>query len=65
METCPQAIRRGRLTEWARQGFNAYKIMKLAGHSKIETAQWYVNLAESEVVDACNALAEDPIQVPA
>lgn len=65
VETCPQALRRGRLTNWAENDYEAHKIMRLAGHNKLETSQWYVGLADTSVVEECNSLAEEPVQVPA
>ena len=42
----PKLLRKAKLSHMADDGYNAYQIKKYAGHSKIETAMFYVELSQ-------------------
>jgi integrase len=48
----PKLLRKAKLSHMADDGYNAYQIKKYAGHSKIETAMFYVELSQKGFEDA-------------
>ena len=42
----PKLLRKAKLSHMADDGYNAYQIKKYAGHSRIETAMFYVELSQ-------------------
>jgi site-specific recombinase XerD len=48
----PKLLRKAKLTHMAEDGFNAYQISKYAGHSRLETAQFYVDLSQKGFEEA-------------
>jgi integrase len=43
----PKLLRKAKLSHMADDGYNAYQIKKYAGHSRIETAMFYVELSQA------------------
>ena len=50
--TSPKLLRKAKLSHMADDGYNAYQIKKYAGHSKLETAMFYVELSQKGFEDA-------------
>lgn len=48
----PKLFRKAKLSHMADDGYNAYQIKKYAGHSKIETAMFYVELSQKGFEEA-------------
>ena len=48
----PKLFRKAKLSHMADEGYNAYQIKKYAGHRKIETAMFYVELSQKGFEDA-------------
>jgi len=48
----PKSFRKAKLSHMADDGYNAYQIKKYAGHTKIETAMFYVELSQKGFEEA-------------
>jgi len=56
----PKLLRKAKLSHMADDGYNAYQIKKYAGHSKIETAMFYVELSQKGFEDAIRQKYGEP-----
>lgn len=52
VKTNPHAFRKGRATDLARRGMNAYMMMQFFGWKKVETAREYIRLASTDLEEA-------------
>ncbi len=59
----PQAFRQGRATFLAQQGLTAPQLCSFMGWRSLETARYYINLAQSDLEEAVGELELDPVEV--
>ena len=54
-------------TDWVRRGLNAHELMKVLGHSSIQTAQFYVDLVGQDMQFALDRASANGVvmQLPA
>lgn len=64
IEVTPQRVRQGRAVDLARKGMTAYQLMGLFGWEKVETALYYVRLAEKDVERAVLEVDQDTKDIP-